>query len=85
MNEHVFPLLATIESPADVRQLNPTMLPQLADELRNFLIQSVSQTGGHFAAGLGTIELTVALHYAFATPEDRLVWMSGINVIHIKY
>lgn len=77
MPEHLYPLLYTIDSPADLRKLPESKLPALADELREFLIQSVAQTGGHFAAGLGTVELTIALHYIFNTPEDRLVWDVG--------
>lgn len=72
-----FPLLAKIDSPADVRALDPDQLPTLAAELRRFLIETVSRTGGHLAAGLGTVELTVALHYLFETPHDRLVWDIG--------
>src|SRR5215469_12425852 len=72
-----YPLLATIETPADVRRLAVGRLPDLARELREFLIQSVSTRGGHFAAGLGTVELTVALHYVYDTPRDRLVWDVG--------
>jgi 1-deoxy-D-xylulose-5-phosphate synthase len=71
------PLLNTIESPADLRQLSAAKLPALATELREFLIQSVSTRGGHFAAGLGTVELTIALHYVFDTPRDRIVWDVG--------
>jgi 1-deoxy-D-xylulose-5-phosphate synthase len=71
------PLLASINSPADLRQLPVTQLPALAAELRQFLIRSVSTRGGHFAAGLGTVELTVALHYVYETPKDRLVWDVG--------
>ena len=70
-------MLSDIHSPADLRQLPPEKLPQLAKELREFLIQSVSTRGGHFAAGLGTVELTIALHYVFQTPEDQLVWDVG--------
>ncbi len=70
-------LLRSIDSPADLRRLPEGILPQLADELREFLITSVSRTGGHLAAGLGTVELTIALHYVFDTPEDRLVWDVG--------
>jgi 1-deoxy-D-xylulose-5-phosphate synthase len=70
-------LLNTIESPADLRRLAPAKLPALAKELREFLIQSVSTRGGHFAAGLGTVELTIALHYVFDTPRDRIVWDVG--------
>lgn len=72
-----FPLLSTIESPADVRRLPATQLRLLACELREFLIETVSRMGGHFAAGLGTVELTVALHYVFDTPQDRIVWDVG--------
>src|ERR1041385_4020790 len=72
-----YPLLSKIESPADLRLLAPADLEPLAAELRNFLIEAVSQKGGHFAAGLGTVELTVALHYVFNTPDDRLVWDVG--------
>ncbi|MGD8526693.1 MAG: 1-deoxy-D-xylulose-5-phosphate synthase [Thioalkalispiraceae bacterium] len=70
-------LLSTIDDPARLRELDAGQLPQLADELRQFLIQSVSETGGHLSAGLGTVELTVALHYVFNTPDDRLVWDVG--------
>ncbi len=71
------PLLAAINSPADLRKLPATELPQVSSELRQYLIETVSQMGGHFAAGLGTVELTVALHYVFDTPHDRLVWDVG--------
>src|SRR5271165_6350824 len=72
-----FPLLSKIEAPADLRRLTRAELTSVANELRNYLIQTVSQRGGHFAAGLGTVELTVALHYIFNTPDDRLVWDVG--------
>jgi len=72
-----YPLLMRIEKPADVRRLLPGELLQLCAELRAYLIESVSTRGGHFAAGLGTVELTVALHYVFETPQDRLVWDVG--------
>jgi 1-deoxy-D-xylulose-5-phosphate synthase len=71
------PLLNTLQNPADLRKLAADKLPTLANELREFLIQSVSTRGGHFAAGLGTVELTIALHYVFDTPRDRLVWDVG--------
>lgn len=71
------PLLAAISSPADLRKLPASELTQVATELRQYLIDTVSQMGGHFAAGLGTVELTVALHYVFETPHDRLVWDVG--------
>ena len=70
-------LLHTIQSPADLRGLNRTQLGHLSDELRQFVIQSVSKTGGHLSSNLGTVELTIALHYVFNTPEDRLVWDVG--------
>ena len=70
-------LLRTINSPADVRRLTRPELKQLAGELRDFVLQSVSQTGGHLSSNLGTVELTVALHHVFNTPEDRLVWDVG--------
>ncbi|MGO9512585.1 MAG: 1-deoxy-D-xylulose-5-phosphate synthase [Steroidobacteraceae bacterium] len=72
-----YPLLESIEAPADLRRLPQAKLGQLVEELRRFLIQSVSTRGGHFAAGLGTVELTIALHYMFNTPYDRLVWDVG--------
>ncbi|TNF34551.1 MAG: 1-deoxy-D-xylulose-5-phosphate synthase [Gammaproteobacteria bacterium] len=72
-----FTLLESIDSPNDLRQLHEDQLPQLADELRRFLIQSVASTGGHLSAGLGTVELTLALHYVFNTPRDKLVWDVG--------
>ena len=70
-------LLETINSPADLRRLSRTQLRPLADELRDHVLQSVSKTGGHLSSNLGTVELTVALHYVFNTPEDRLVWDVG--------
>ena len=73
----IYPLLDSIKLPEDLRRLPASKLPLLAEELRQFLIQSVSTRGGHFAAGLGTVELTVALHYIFNTPYDRLVWDVG--------
>ena len=72
-----YPLLDTIRHPAQLRALDRKQLPQLAEELRNFLVDSVSRTGGHLSSNLGTVELTIALHYVFNTPEDRLVWDVG--------
>ena len=71
------PLLDTVDVPADLRRLAPAQLRQLADELRSEMISAVGQTGGHLGSGLGVVELTVALHYVFNTPEDRLVWDVG--------
>ena len=72
-----YPLLDKITLPSDLRKLRRTELKALTKELRNFLTQSVSISGGHFSAGLGTVELTVALHYVFDTPNDQLVWDVG--------
>jgi 1-deoxy-D-xylulose-5-phosphate synthase len=72
-----YPLLDQINLPADVRKLDKSQLKPLAKELREFLTQSVSVSGGHFSAGLGTVELTIALHYVFDTPSDQLVWDVG--------
>jgi len=72
-----YPLLKDIESPADIRKLNKDQLAALSNELREYLTHTVSLSGGHFSAGLGTVELTVALHYIFNTPEDQLVWDVG--------
>src|SRR5690554_7464287 len=71
------PLLDSIEVPSDLRKLESEQLPQLCAELREYLLYSVNQSGGHFAAGLGVVELTAALHYVFNTPDDRVVWDVG--------
>jgi 1-deoxy-D-xylulose-5-phosphate synthase len=71
------PLLDTVQYPADIRKLDKGQLPQLAEELRQEVISAVSVTGGHLGAGLGVVELTVAIHYVFDTPGDRLVWDVG--------
>ncbi len=72
-----YPLLSLINSPEDLRLLNKDQLPQLCQELRDYLLESVSQTSGHLASGLGTVELTVALHYVYKTPFDQLIWDVG--------
>ena len=72
-----YPLLDKIDSPADLRVLPEACLEQVASEVRAFLLDSVSKSGGHFAAGLGSVELTVALHYLYNTPDDRIVWDVG--------
>ncbi len=72
-----FPLLSSVNQPADLRSLAENRLGEVCKELREYLIRSVATRGGHFAAGLGTVELTVALHYVFDTPRDRLVWDVG--------
>ncbi|MEJ2042770.1 MAG: 1-deoxy-D-xylulose-5-phosphate synthase [Reinekea sp.] len=71
------PLLDTVNIPSDLRQLTLSQLPQLADELREYLLYSVGKSGGHFGAGLGVVELTIALHYVYETPEQKLVWDVG--------
>jgi 1-deoxy-D-xylulose-5-phosphate synthase len=70
-------LLLSIESPADVRRLSRSQLHTLAAELRDYLLHSVAQTGGHLSSNLGTVELTIALHHVFNTPHDRIVWDVG--------
>src|SRR5881398_3599745 len=70
-------LLDTINDPADLRRLPRTQLADLAEELRAYVLDSVSKTGGHLSSNLGTVELTIALHYVFHTPEDRIVWDVG--------
>lgn len=72
-----FPVLAQANTPDELRQLPQALLPQVADELREFLLKSVGMSSGHFASGLGTVELTVALHYVYNTPFDRLIWDVG--------
>ncbi|HRB97261.1 MAG TPA: 1-deoxy-D-xylulose-5-phosphate synthase [Nitrosomonas sp.] len=73
----MYPLLDTIDSPSQLRELDQKKLPQYAKELRDFLIESVAKTGGHLSSNLGTVELTIALHYVFNTPHDQLVWDVG--------
>jgi len=77
MNTQDYPILNSIDGPADLRKLSEEQLPQAADELRRYLIESVARSGGHFGAGLGCVELTVALHYLYDTPRDRIVWDVG--------
>jgi 1-deoxy-D-xylulose-5-phosphate synthase len=77
MNPKNFPLLDQIITPADLRKLDEDQLPQVAEELREYLLQAISGSGGHFSAGLGCVELTVALHYCFETPQDRIIWDVG--------
>lgn len=76
-DEPVSELLKNINSPKDLRELDQSQITQIADELREFLLYTVGKTGGHFGAGLGVIELTLALHYKFETPDDRIVWDVG--------
>jgi 1-deoxy-D-xylulose-5-phosphate synthase len=77
MSTSSYPLLETVNDPADLRKIAPTQLRMLADELRAYVLESVAKTGGHLSSNLGTVELTVALHYVFNTPHDRLVWDVG--------
>src|SRR6187549_984762 len=72
-----YDLLKTIDDPAQLRALDRRQLDQLATELRAYVLESVSKTGGHLSSNLGTVELTIALHYVFDTPEDRIVWDVG--------
>src|SRR5258708_748667 len=72
-----YELLKTIDDPAALRALDRRGLQRLADELRTFILESVSQTGGHLSSNLGTVELTIALHHVFNTPYDRIVWDVG--------
>ena len=76
-NPSMYELLKTVNDPAELRQLDRRQLPQLAEELRAYVLDSVSKTGGHLSSNLGTVELTIALHYVFETPEDRIVWDVG--------
>src|SRR5471030_1717014 len=76
-----YPLLETVDYPAELRALDRKQLPQLATELRAFIVDSVASTGVHLSSNLGTVELTIALHYVFNTPEDKLIW----DVSHQAY
>jgi 1-deoxy-D-xylulose-5-phosphate synthase len=77
MSEETYPLLKQINVPSDLRAMDEEALPQVAEELRHYLIDAVSSSGGHFGAGLGCVELTVALHFLYDTPSDRIVWDVG--------
>src|SRR5688500_18570634 len=77
MSEPVTPLLDMVDTPEDLRRLKPADLRRLSDELRAEMLSAVSVTGGHLGAGLGVVELTVALHYVFDTPRDILIWDVG--------
>jgi len=77
MTDMNFKFLQDIDTPADLRKLEEKDLRSVCDEVREYLIDCVSKSGGHFGAGLGTVELTVALHYVFNTPDDKLVWDVG--------
>ncbi|MDK9717723.1 MAG: thiamine pyrophosphate-dependent enzyme, partial [Trichlorobacter sp.] len=70
-------LLETIQNTADLKQLKPEQLPELAEEIRTFLLSTVSETGGHLGSNLGAVELSLALHYCFTTPQDKIVWDVG--------
>ena len=75
--ENKYPILNKIDLPSDLKKLGPEELIVLSEELRDFIIESVSITGGHLAAGLGVVELTIALHYVFETPKDKIIWDVG--------
>ena len=70
-------LLETIQNPADLKKLPTEQLPELAEEIRSFLLSTVSETGGHLGSNLGVVELTLAMHYCFTTPQDKIVWDVG--------
>src|SRR5260370_41299962 len=70
----MYEVLKTIDDPSQLRRLERKQVQQLADELRGYVLESVARTGGHLSSNLGTVELTIALHYVFDTPEDRIVW-----------
>ena len=76
-NKEKYPLLSTLNSPADLRELHEVKLPAVCRELRSFIIDSLANNPGHFASSLGAVELTVALHYVFSTPKDKIVWDVG--------
>ena len=77
LDSRKYPLLSNISSPKDLRKLPPEQLPQVCADIREFLINSLSSNPGHFASSMGAVELTVALHYVFDTPYDRIVWDVG--------
>src|SRR3954452_18930437 len=76
-NPSMYELLKTIDEPPRLRALDRKQLPQLVEELRAYVLESVAKTGGHLSSNLGTVELTIALHYVFVPPEDRIVWDVG--------
>ena len=84
MPDLTYPLLQNIHDPAQLRRLPRAQLRALANELRAYVLASVSRTGGHLSSNLGTVELTVALHYVFNTPHDRLVWTWDIRPIRTR-
>src|SRR5437868_9475580 len=84
-NPSMYELLKTIDDPSQLRTLERRQLPQLADELRAFVLEAVSKTGGHLSSNLGTVELTIALHYVFDTPQDRIVWDVGHQTYPHKF
>src|SRR3974390_502913 len=73
----MYPYLDRIDSPADLKKLKPEQLPALAEEVRRFLLETVSTTGGHLGSNLGAVELTIALHYCFDSPQDKIIWDVG--------
>jgi 1-deoxy-D-xylulose-5-phosphate synthase len=79
------PLLDSIDNPKTLRRMDKHLLPKVCEELRSFLLESVASTGGHLSSNLGTVELAVALHYVFQTPNDRLVWDVGHQTYPIKF
>lgn len=84
-HNNTYPYLSKIDSPADLKKLPTEALPAVCDELRRFIIEELSHNPGHLASSLGSIELTVALHYVFNTPSDRLVWDVGHGRMPTRY
>ena len=80
-----YPVLKCIDSPKDLKRLNMDELKQLAQEIRQFLLEKVSRTGGHLASNLGVVELTIALHYVFDSPFDKIIWMWDTRHMCIRY
>ena len=77
MDAQHFPLLSGIQSPTDLKSLKEHQLPDLAEEIRKYLVNTLDQCGGHFGANLGSVEITIALHYLLNTPEDNIIWDVG--------
>ena len=85
MKNNNYPVLDKINTPSDLKKLDNSELKLLANDIRAYILEVISQTGGHLAAGLGTVELSISLHYVFNTPIDKIIWDVGHQCIHIKY
>ena len=77
LDPKVYKLLSKVNLPSDLREMDISKFPELCDEVRKFLLESVSKSSGHLASGLGVVELTVALHYVYDTPNDQIIWDVG--------